>query len=87
VDRDGRPDVAVGSYTSSAGAAFGGKIEIFSGRDGSRLRSITSLTANEQLGFDAIGIGDVDRDHVPDLLGTAANGETVYVIAGEAEDR
>jgi hypothetical protein len=65
VDRDGRPDVAVGSYTSSAGAAFGGKIEIFSGRDGSRLRSITSLTANEQLGFDAVGIGDVDRDHVP----------------------
>ena len=85
VDRDGRPDIAVGSYTSSAGAAFGGKIEIFSGRDGSRLRSITSLTANEQLGFDAVGIGDVDRDHVPDLLATAANGETVYVIAGEED--
>jgi hypothetical protein len=86
VNHDGRPDLAIGSYTSSAGAPFGGRIEIFSGRDGSRLRSITSLTANEQLGFDAVGIGDVDHDHRPDLLATAANGETVYVIAGEDDD-
>ena len=83
VNRDGRPDLAIGSYSSSAGAPNAGKIDIFSGRDGSRLRSITSLTENEQLGFDAVGIGDVDRDHRADLLATAANGETVYVIAGE----
>ena len=83
VNRDGRPDLAVGSYSSSAGAPNAGKIEVFSGRDGSLLRSITSLTANEQLGFDAVGIGDVDRDGRDDLLATAANGETVYVIAGE----
>ena len=44
---------------------------------------ITSLTANEQLGFDAVGIGDVNRDGRVDLLASAANGETVYVIAGE----
>lgn len=83
VDGDHRPDLAVGSYSTSEGAANAGKIEIFSGRDGSRLRSITSLTANEQLGFDAVGIGDVNRDGRTDLLATAANGETVYVIAGE----
>ena len=83
VNHDGRPDLAIGSYTSNAGATNAGRIDVFSGRDGSRLRSITSLTANEQLGFDAVGIGDVDKDHVPDLLATAANGETVYVIAGE----
>jgi FG-GAP repeat/FG-GAP-like repeat len=83
VNRDHRPDLAVGSYSSSAGAVNAGKIQLFSGRDGSELRSFTSLTANEQLGFDAVGIGDVDRDRRPDLLATAANGETVYVIAGE----
>jgi len=83
VNRDGRPDLSIGSYSSSAGAPNAGKIDVFSGRDGSRLRSITSLTENEQLGFDAVGIGDVDRDHRPDLLATAANGETAYVIAGE----
>ena len=32
-------------------------------------------------------LGDVGRDHRPDLLATAANGETVYVIAGDEEDR
>jgi hypothetical protein len=47
------------------------------------LRTITSLTADENLGFDAVGIGDVNHDHRPDLLASAANGETVYVIAGE----
>jgi FG-GAP repeat/FG-GAP-like repeat len=83
VNSDGRPDLAIGSYSSSAGAPNAGKIEIFSGRDGSLLRRITSLTPNEQLGFDAVGIGDVNRDDRPDLLATAANGETVYVIAGE----
>jgi hypothetical protein len=83
VNRDGRPDLAIGSYTSNAGAANAGKIELFSGRDGSRLRSITSLTPNEQLGFDAVGVGDVDRDGRVDLLASAANGETIYVAAGE----
>lgn len=83
VNGDHRPDLAVGSYSSSEGAPNAGKIEIFSGRDGSLLRSITSLTPNEQLGFDAVGLGDVNRDGRPDLLASTANGETVYVIAGE----
>jgi hypothetical protein len=85
VNRDRRPDLAIGSYNSSEGAPSAGKIQIFSGRDGSELRSITSLTAGEQLGFDAVGIGDVNRDGRPDLLATAANGETVYVIAGNRQ--
>jgi hypothetical protein len=29
------------------------------------------------------GAGDVNRDHRPDLLGTAAEGDTVYMIAGK----
>ena len=74
VNRDRRPDLAVGSYTSSDGAAQAGQIEIYSGRDGSLLRRITSLTPNENFGFDAVGLGDVDRDGRPDLLASAANG-------------
>ncbi len=83
VDSDHRPDIAVGSYTSNDGAPNAGRIDIFSGRTGATLRTIISTTPNEELGFDAVGVGDVNRDGRPDLLASAANGDTVYMIAGE----
>jgi hypothetical protein len=83
IDRDHRPDLAIGSYLNSDGAPGAGKIELYSGATGAKLRTITSTTPGEQLGFDAVGVGDVNRDHRPDLLGTAAEGDTVYMIAGE----
>ena len=83
VNDDGRPDLIVGSYTSSTGASQAGKVQIFSGKDGSLLRSITSTTAGEQLGFDAVGLGDVNHDGLPDELLSAANGDHVYIVAGK----
>jgi hypothetical protein len=50
--------------------------------DADRLRTITSTTPGENLGFDAVGIGVVSRDHRPGLLASAAEGDTLYVIAG-----
>jgi hypothetical protein len=82
VDLDRVNDISVGSYTNDDGGTDAGKIQIFSGRSGRRLRTITSTTAGEQLGFDAVGIGDVNRDRKPDLLASAAEGDTLYVIAG-----
>jgi hypothetical protein len=82
VNGDGRPDLVVGSYTSSAGAPQGGKVQIFSGADGSLLRTITSTVENDQLGFDAVGLGDVNHDGLPDELLSAANGNHVYIVAG-----
>jgi hypothetical protein len=82
VNRDGRPDLVVGSYTSSSGAPQAGKVQIFSGADGSLLRTITSTTENEQLGFDAVGLGDTNRDGRVDELLSAANGNHVYIVAG-----
>ena len=83
VDRDGRTDIAVGSYTSSDGATAAGRVDIYSGRTGGRLRRITSTTAGENLGFDALGIPDVNSDRRPDLLLSAAEGDTLYLVAGE----
>ena len=60
-----------------------GRIDIFSGATGAPLRTITSTTAGENLGFDAVGVGDVNRDRRPDLLASAAEGDTVYMVAGE----
>lgn len=82
VNHDGHADLIIGSYTSNAGGAAAGKIEIYSGLDGSRLRSITSTTPGENLGFDAVGLGDVNGDCAADLLCSAASGNTVYLIAG-----
>jgi FG-GAP-like repeat/FG-GAP repeat len=82
VNGDGVPDIVVGNYTSSDGAAAAGKVQIFSGATGRRLRTITSTTPNENLGFDAVGIGDTNGDGTPDLLVSAAGLDTVYVIDG-----
>jgi hypothetical protein len=84
VDRDHRPDLAIGSYLNSDGAPGAGKIELYSGATGAKLRTIASTTAGENLGFDnvGVGVGDVNRDHRADLLASAAEGDTVYMIAG-----
>jgi hypothetical protein len=82
VNHDGHPDLIVGSFTSNAGASNAGRVQIFSGKDGSVLRTITSTTQDEELGFDAVGIGDVNGDGTPDALVTAAEGNHAYVIAG-----
>jgi VCBS repeat protein len=82
VDRDGIPDVIVGSYTSNDGGEQAGKAQIFSGADGSLLRSMTSTTPLENFGFDAVGLGDTNGDGLPDLLVSAANQDRLYLIAG-----
>ena len=53
------------------------------------LAAITTLASDmrEQLGFDTVGVGDVNRDHRPDLLASAAEGDTVYMLAGERRRR
>jgi hypothetical protein len=61
-------------------------VQLFSGLDGSLLRTITSTTAGENLGFDAVGIGDANGDWVPDALVSAASGDRVYLVAGRHHD-
>ena len=86
VDRDGRIDLAVGAY--SRGATGAGRIDIFSGATGRVLRTITSTTAGENLGFDAVGADQVvDHNGRPDLLLSAAEGDTVYLVAGRTPPR
>jgi hypothetical protein len=54
----------------------GGTAYVFSGRDGRRLYALPFGT------FFLAGAGDVNRDHRLDLLASAAEGDTVYMIAG-----
>jgi len=72
VNRDGFDDLVIGAWQYSAVAPSGGKVYLYSGKDGTLLRQITGRVPGETLGFDATGIGDVDGDGTIDLLLTSS---------------
>ncbi len=87
---DGVHDFLVGAPGGDAGyvqlpsGAPGDLVQIISGVDRSVLRTFTSTRGNENFGFDAVGLGDVNDDGIPDAALSAASRNTVYVVAGEA---
>ena len=82
VNGDGAVDLIIGSYTSSDGASQAGKVQVFSGATGLPLRTITSTSENENLGFDAVGVGDVNDNGSIDYLVSAATLDMVHLIDG-----
>ncbi len=89
VDGDGHADLVIGAWQNHEAAPSGGKVYLYSGADGSLLRTLTGKVMGETLGFDATGIGDVDGDGVIDLLLTSAwsavsgaHSGRMYIVAG-----
>ncbi len=72
VNRDGHDDLIVGSWQYGAVTGSGGRAYLYSGKDGSLLKTYTGKIPGETLGFDAVGIGDIDGDGTIDLLITSA---------------
>ncbi|MEZ4584875.1 MAG: FG-GAP-like repeat-containing protein [Gemmatimonadales bacterium] len=71
VNGDGHDDLVVGAWQYAGAAQSGGKVYVYSGKDGTLLREITGRVPGETFGFDATGVGDVDGDGVVDLLLTS----------------
>lgn len=82
VDGDGVNDLIIGSYTHGSGAAAAGRVRIFSGATGGLLRTITGNQPGETIGFDAVGIGDVNNDCAIDFIVCGSSLNTAYIIAG-----
>ena len=99
VNRDGFDDLIIGAWqhsgmTSLAGLAgsttSAGKVYLYSGKDGSLMKTITCRIPGDTFGFDATGIGDVDGDGVIDFLLTSAwsgikgyRSGRVFIISGK----
>lgn len=90
VNHDGFDDLIVGAWQHSSAAASGGKVYLYSGKDGSLMRAYTCRIPGDTFGFDATEIGDVDGDGAIDFLLTSAwsgiNGfhsGRVFIISGK----
>ncbi|HTO73129.1 MAG TPA: VCBS repeat-containing protein, partial [Gemmatimonadales bacterium] len=94
LDGDGKADLVVGSWQYGGAAWSGGRIEVLSSRDGRTLQTITGKVPGETLGFDAVGVGDIDGDGITDFLVTSAwsmvngfrSGRT-YIVAGTCKPK
>jgi hypothetical protein len=67
-DGDGVLDVVVAAWVNSDAGQFSGKAYLYSGKSGQLLRTFNSLQAGEALGYDAVGLGDVDGDGAADFV-------------------
>jgi hypothetical protein len=72
VNHDGRADLIIGSWQYGAVAGSAGRAYLYSGKDGSLLKTYTGRIPGETFGFDAVGVGDIDGDGTIDLLITSA---------------
>lgn len=71
VDGDGRADLIVGAWQYSGAVVSGGRAYLYSGR-GRLLKTYTCRTPGDAFGFDAVSLGDIDRDGSADFLITSA---------------
>jgi hypothetical protein len=71
VDGNGTPDLVVGAWQYASVATSAGRIYLVSGKDGRVIRTYTCRTPGDTLGFDAVGMGDVDGDGTSDFLVTS----------------
>ena len=66
VNKDGYDDLIVGA--SQVGMASGGYVKIFSGMDGSVLKTFIAIHSYDQFGFSVSGAGDVNKDGYDDVI-------------------
>ncbi len=82
VNSDTYPDLAVTALVESVGASQGGGVYLYSGFDGSLIRSHHGTFVNGLMGYDVDGGEDVNGDGVPDYAVCTALQNLVEVFSG-----
>jgi hypothetical protein len=62
---DGASEFIIGAFLDPSGGPFSGRAYVYSGRDGALLH-IVQGSPQDRLGFSVAGLGDVNKDGVPD---------------------
>ncbi|MEP6768111.1 MAG: FG-GAP-like repeat-containing protein [Acidobacteriota bacterium] len=90
LDGDGVPDVYASDFSNAAKGPSTGRVYVHSGRDGSRLLTLTGETAGEGFGIGPATAGDVDGDGRADLIvgawqyaGAALSGGRASLFSGK----
>jgi hypothetical protein len=68
VNQDGKADILVGGWRDDANGLDSGTAILYSGSDGSILRSFHGSQPGDFLGYSVAPAGDVDADGTPDLI-------------------
>ncbi len=82
VDGDGRADVIVGIPYEDDNGLYSGMARVYSGANGSVLRTFLGTQTNDFFGFAVDGAGDVDGDGRDDVIVGAYSGWVSVVDAG-----
>jgi hypothetical protein len=70
-DGDGYADLIVGAWQYSGAAIGGGRTYLYSGKNGSLLKTFTCRIPGDTFGFDAVTMGDIDGTGGTDFLITS----------------
>jgi hypothetical protein len=71
VNHDGHADFIVGAWQFGGVVVSGGRAYLYSGKDGTLMKTFTCRTPGDTFGFDAVTMGDVDGDGTADFLITS----------------
>lgn len=68
VNGDGHADLLVGMSLDDRSATNAGRVELYSGKDGSLLFGVNGQRADAQFGYQIAPLGDINKDGVPDFI-------------------
>jgi hypothetical protein len=95
VDHDKRADILVGAELNADAALNAGRVYVFSGRTGAKIRELQVGDQGDLFGSAVDSTKDLNRDHVPDhivgargggLVGPGNGPGRVYVFSGRTGD-